>query len=139
MTPADASPSRNTRPPADRTPATASPRLQSVLSRALIWSVAISAVVTLSGIGLHLAHHVADRVALGTFESQPEAMRSLTQIFTGALRLEARPVMQLGLALLIATPIVRVFFALIVFAVQRDRLYAVISGLVLLLLLAGFL
>lgn len=116
-----------------------SPRLQSTLSRALIWGVAISALVTLSGIGMYLARHAGDRVALGTFQPQPDALRSLTRIVMGALRLEARPLMQLGLALLIATPIARVFFSLIVFAAQRDRLYSAISGLVLLLLLAGFL
>ena len=44
-----------------------------------------------------------------------------------------------GLVLLIATPVVRVAFMLIAFVVQRDRVYAAISGLVLALLLYGLL
>jgi uncharacterized membrane protein len=39
--------------------------------------------------------------------------------------------MQLGLLLLIATPVARVAFSLAAFAVQRDRLYVVVTLVVL--------
>jgi len=57
----------------------------------------------------------------------------------GALALDSNAIVQLGLVLLIATPVVRVAFMLIAFVVQRDRVYVAISGLVLALLLYGLL
>lgn len=50
-------------------------------------------------------------------------------------------VLQLGLLLLILTPVVRVTVTVVLFALQRDWIFATISGLVLALLtlgLAGF-
>jgi uncharacterized membrane protein len=44
---------------------------------------------------------------------------------------------QLGLLLLIATPVARVAVAIVGFALERDRLYTVISLIVLLILLAS--
>ena len=40
-------------------------------------------------------------------------------------------IMQLGLLLLIATPVARVAFSLFAFAIQRDRLYVVVTLAVL--------
>jgi uncharacterized membrane protein len=44
---------------------------------------------------------------------------------------------QLGLVLLIMTPIARVLFTLVAFIIQRDRLYILITSVVLALLLYG--
>jgi uncharacterized membrane protein len=44
---------------------------------------------------------------------------------------------QLGLVLLIATPVARVALTLGAFLVQRDRLYMVLTAIVLVLLLVG--
>jgi uncharacterized membrane protein len=47
----------------------------------------------------------------------------------------ARGIMQLGLLLLIATPVARVIFSAIVFAVEKDRMYLLFTLLVLFVLL----
>jgi uncharacterized membrane protein len=44
---------------------------------------------------------------------------------------------QLGLVLLIATPVARVALTFVAFLVRRDRLYAALSLLVLMLLVYG--
>jgi uncharacterized membrane protein len=44
---------------------------------------------------------------------------------------------QIGILLLIATPILRVAFSLIGFALERDRKYVMITAIVLTLLLCG--
>ncbi len=49
--------------------------------------------------------------------------------------MEPRSVIQLGLLLLIATPIARVAFSVVAFAVQRDRVYVGLSAVVLAVLL----
>ena len=48
-------------------------------------------------------------------------------------------IVQLGLLLLIATPVARVAFTLVAFAIQRDRMYVLVTTIVLALLLYGLL
>jgi uncharacterized membrane protein len=55
------------------------------------------------------------------------------------LALRGRGIIQLGLVLLIATPVARVAFLIYAFARQGDRLYAVIASIVLALLVYGLL
>ena len=52
---------------------------------------------------------------------------------------DATAAIQLGILLLVATPICRVIFAVIGFLLERDRLYVVVSLTVLAVLLAGVL
>jgi len=47
-------------------------------------------------------------------------------------------IIQLGILLLIATPVARVAFALIAFAIERDKLYVAVSLTVLSVLLLSF-
>jgi uncharacterized membrane protein len=44
-------------------------------------------------------------------------------------------IIQLGLLLLIATPVVRVIFALVGFLLERDKLYTLVSAVVLAILI----
>jgi uncharacterized membrane protein len=44
---------------------------------------------------------------------------------------------QLGVILLIATPVARVALTLVAFAVQRDRIYVALTAVVLIVLLYG--
>ena len=73
------------------------------------------------------------------FRSEPSDLRSVTGIVAGALRGSPRNLIQLGLLLLIATPIARVGFSVFAFAVQRDRLYIVITLVVLVVLFSSLL
>jgi uncharacterized membrane protein len=50
-----------------------------------------------------------------------------------------RGLIQLGLLLLIATPIARVAFSIVGFAIERDRLYVVFTLIVLAILLFSLL
>ena len=51
--------------------------------------------------------------------------------------MDSRSVIQLGLVLLIATPIARVLLAFVAFTLGRDRVYMLISGIVLAVLAAS--
>jgi uncharacterized membrane protein len=94
--------------------------------------VSISAAVVLLGGVLYLfretplpdyAHFRADRLT------------TVASVFHGVARLDASSVIQLGILLLIATPVVRVVFCVVGFARQRDRLYVAVSALVLAILI----
>ena len=73
------------------------------------------------------------------FQSEPPSLRSLHGIFAGALTLDARGLLQLGILLLIAIPIIRVTAFILSFLGQRDWLYSLISVVVLGVLLFSFL
>lgn len=70
-----------------------------------------------------------------TFRGEPQDLRSVMGVLGGVLRLQPRCVIQLGLLLLISTPIARVAFSVVAFAVQRDRIYVALSVVVLTVLL----
>ena len=53
--------------------------------------------------------------------------------------MSARAIIQLGLLLLIATPVARVLFSAIAFALERDSMYVVITLIVLAILLYSLL
>ncbi|MDQ2773857.1 MAG: DUF1634 domain-containing protein, partial [Acidobacteriota bacterium] len=53
----------------------------------------------------------------------------------GAVHLRARSIIQFGILLLIATPILRVAFSLVGFAMERDKAYVLITTVVLAILL----
>jgi uncharacterized membrane protein len=66
--------------------------------------------------------------------------QTLGQVWAGLLVLHPQAIITLGLLLLIATPIMRVAVSIVVFALERDRRFVVITVLVLaILLLSNFL
>jgi uncharacterized membrane protein len=77
-------------------------------------------------------------VAYSRFSGGPASLRTVGGIVAGALSFDSRSIIQLGLLLLIATPVARVVFALIAFTLQRDRKYMLISAIVLAVLITGF-
>lgn len=73
------------------------------------------------------------------FRGEPAGLMSLRGVLAGVGRLESQAIVQLGLILLIATPVARVLVSLVAFALQRDRLYVTITAIVLAVLLFSFL
>ena len=113
--------------------------VEQLIGRFLQFGVMLAASVVLVGGTLVLVQHGSAPVSYTVFHSAPQQLRTIGGIVRGALALDSKAIVQLGLVLLIATPVVRVAFMLIAFVVQRDRVYAAISGLVLALLLYGLL
>ena len=64
---------------------------------------------------------------------------SPAEIATNALHGRARSIIQLGLLLLIATPVARVVLAAVGFAFERDRFYVFVSLIVFAVLLYSLL
>jgi uncharacterized membrane protein len=113
--------------------------IEQLIGRFLQFGVMLAAVVVLVGATLLLVQHGGAPVAYSVFQSEPAQLRTIGGIVRGALALDSKAIVQLGLVLLIATPVVRVAFMLIAFIVQRDRTYMAISALVLALLLYSLL
>jgi uncharacterized membrane protein len=113
--------------------------VEQVVGRMLQLGVLLAAVVVLIGAVMLLWQHGSKPVSYVTFTGEPEALRSVAGILRGAMSMQSHAIVQLGLLLLIATPIARVALTLVAFAIQRDRTYVVITLIVLALLLYGLL
>ena len=109
--------------------------LPMLLGYALHVGVITAAVVVLLGGIIYLVRHGAASPHYDVFRGEPSDLRSVTGIFLDVFSLSGRGVIQLGLLLLIATPVVRVFLSLLAFLRQHDWTYVLVSLIVLSLLL----
>ncbi len=111
--------------------------VEQLVGRLLQVGVLLAALVVVVGGGLVLVQHGHDPAAFSVFHGQPELLTSVGAIVGGAFAGNSAAIVQLGLLLLIATPVARVAFTLVAFALQRDRTYVFITMIVLALLLYG--
>lgn len=100
--------------------------------------VLLSALVLLVGGGVYLWRHGTqpppDR---HRFHPMAESYSRPADIFRAAAHGEGRSVIQIGVMLLIATPLLRVLFTAVAFAFRRDFMYVLIPLLVLGVLIFG--
>lgn len=96
-------------------------------------TVVAGTVILLGGI-LLLVQHGHAVTSFHTFTGEPASLRFVSQIASGALHGSAPAVVQLGILLLIATPVLRVVFIGIGYAVERDWLYVSVALIVLAIL-----
>ncbi|MDR2425458.1 MAG: DUF1634 domain-containing protein [Prevotellaceae bacterium] len=60
-----------------------------------------------------------------------DSLRSISGIFDGILKFNGASIIQLGVVILIATPILRIVFSSITFIIEKDWLYVAITITVL--------
>lgn len=101
--------------------------------------VILAAVVALGGGILLLLRHGSETSDHAVFRGVAGGLDSVGGVLAGAVALQAHAIVQLGLLLLIATPIARVALSLVAFVHQHDGLYVAITTIVLTLLLYGLL
>jgi uncharacterized membrane protein len=110
-------------------------RLQVILGNLLRIGVLTAAGVVLVGGALYLICHGAAVPNYHAFRGEPKDLCSMRGILGDVSTGSSRGIIQLGLLVLIATPVMRVAMSLVAFAKQRDRTYVVVSLTVLVLLL----
>lgn len=96
--------------------------------------IGAGAVVLVGGI-IYLVRYGALLPDYRVFRGEPTDLRSVTGIVKDALALHGRAVIQLGLLLLVATPVARVAFSVLAFARERDRTYLIVTLIVLTVLI----
>lgn len=108
--------------------------MNSVIGWILQGGVMLSSAVICAGIVLWI-------VRIGQHQSQQLLVFPHTpgEVWSGLLALHPQAVIALGLLLLLATPVVRVFASIFAFALENDRRYVAITTLVLAILLVSFL
>ena len=114
-------------------------RIEVIIGLLLRVGVLLSAAVVLFGGVVYEVRHGKEIVNYTTFHGEPEALKSIPAVVEGVISFRARAIIQLGLLLLIATPIARVLFSAFAFAIDKDYLYVGITLLVLAILLYSLL
>ena len=97
----------------------------------LRFGVIVSAVVTLAGGVWRLAQSGSGIPDYRIFHGEPAELRSVGGVLRGVAAGHSADLIQLGLLLLIATPIARVAFSVYAFAAERDLTYVIITLIVL--------
>ena len=110
-------------------------RVENIVGGMLRVGVIVSALVVLAGAIVFLAGHWSEPANYRVFRGEPSELRHFRGIIHATLVGRGRAMIQFGLLLLIATPIARVAFSMFGFAEEKDRMYVVFTGIVLVVLL----
>jgi uncharacterized membrane protein len=114
-------------------------QLERVMGNLLRAGVLLAAAVVLVGGIMYLAQRGREPADYREFHGVPEELRSPIGIMREASHLQSRGLIQLGLLLLVATPVARVAFTIYAFLRQHDYTYVVVALIVLGILLYGLL
>lgn len=120
---------------AARNTSTQDKRIDEIIGTLLRSGVILAAAVVLVGGIFYLARYGSSVPQYGVFRAEASDLRHITGILRDAWGLHARGIIQLGLVLLIATPVARVVFTVFAFAYERDWTYVAVTLIVLALLL----
>ncbi|SRR5579884_350694 len=106
-------------------------QMEKIIGNLLRIGVIIAAAMVFIGGVLYLIHYGTISPDYRVFRGEPSDLRRLSGIVTDTFSLRSRGIIQLGLLLLIATPVARVVFSVFGFALQRDYTYVIVTLIVL--------
>lgn len=109
--------------------------LEASLATVLTAGTALAAAVLLVGLVVYLLRDHGTQLDFKTFVARRQS--GVFGVFRDAAQMDGASVMQLGLVLLILTPVTRVLFTLLAFLYKRDWMYVVVTAIVLSVLLYG--
>lgn len=110
-------------------------QVEEIVGNLLRGGVILAAVVVVVGGILYLARHGGAIPHYRVFHGEPADLRSVSGIVTDAWSWQSRGIIQLGLLLLVATPVARVAFSVFAFMQERDLTYVMVTLIVLAVLL----
>jgi len=112
--------------------------LERFIGNLLRYGVLASSAVVLAGGIVYLFRHGAQIPQYHEFKGEPRKMREPALMWEAIWHGEGRPLIQMGLLILIATPIARIVVSCIGYLLEKDYLYAVLTVIVLLVILLNF-
>ena len=108
-------------------------QVEEFIGQVLRAGVLLSCAVTIVGIVLYLWHSSSVLPDYRVFHAAKGKL--LANLLPNAFHGNPIAIIQVGILLLIATPVARVAFLVGAFALERDRMYVAVSGIVLAILL----
>ena len=110
-------------------------RIENIIAQLLRAGVLTAALVVIGGAIPYLASNPRARANYRIYHGETSELKTVHGIVHSAFSGHALAIMQLGLLLLIATPIARVVFSVFAFAREDDRMYVAFTLIVLAVLL----
>jgi uncharacterized membrane protein len=101
------------------------------IGQQLRWGVISASIIAFIGGIIYLFSHGQGLPEYTQFTGAPLYTRHLPGIIHGVLQLDGLAIIQLGVVVLLATPITRIAFSVLAFAMERDVMYVVITLIVL--------
>lgn len=108
-----------------------------LVGKLLRTGVVTASVIALLGGVVYLIRHGAQTPQYSIFRGAPVPLRHLPGIIHGVFSFSGSAIIQLGVVVLLATPILRVFFSAVAFASEGDFLYVIITLIVLGIIVFG--
>ena len=105
--------------------------MEVIMGNLLRAGVILSAFVVTTGGIIFLSRHGAQKPNYHFFQSEPQGLRTIAGIWKTTFQGRGQSLIQLGLLLLIATPIARIIFSIIGYLLEKDYLYVLITLIVL--------
>jgi uncharacterized membrane protein len=110
-----------------------------VISWILRGGIFLSMAFVLVGGAIFIYRHGHSITDYRVFKGVPYFIHDTGGIIQGVFNIKGQAIIQLGIILLIATPIIRVVFSAIGFLLEKDYLYTFITLLVLLIIVGSML
>ena len=110
-------------------------QMEQIIGRLLQVGVLLAAAVVLLGGVLYLVQSGGSPASYRSFYAQRAAFTGFAPILEGVIHLDATAIIELGLLLLIATPVARVIFSVFAFWREKDWTYVAVTCVVLVVLL----
>lgn len=111
--------------------------IQQIIGWILRLGVIVSMLIVFVGGCVYLYRHGSETVHYGEFVGIPGFVHSASGIWHGILTFRGRAIIQAGIILLIAIPVIRIIFSAIGFVLEKDWLYTGITLLVLFIIVAS--
>jgi uncharacterized membrane protein len=111
-------------------------KIEQIIGVLLRVGVSMSAALVFAAGVAYLWQNHGARVSYQQFHGETAELTSVAGVVRGAASLDALALMQLGLLILVATPVARVLFAAFAFTLERDWLYVIVSLIVFAVLMA---
>ncbi len=112
-----------------------------LVARLLRWGVSLSMAIVVLGLITMCVRRPQDAYSYAALArlTGPHAAfpHSLPEIARGVVGLHGQAIMALGLVLLILTPVARVAASVVGFALERDRVFALVTAIVLAVLVVS--
>jgi uncharacterized membrane protein len=109
-------------------------RMDQIMAVLLRSGVSLAAGLVFIGGIVYLSRHDLPTIDYRLFQGEPQELRTVGGILREAAKFHGRGLIQLGLLVLIATPVARVLFSVFAFVYEKDWTYMAITMIVLALL-----
>lgn len=117
-------------------------QIEQTVGNLLRVGLAIATIVTAFGGAIYLYNHGSEATDYRVFHGEPADLRGIPGIISLTREWRGRGFIQLGLLILLATPVARVAFSIVAFAEQRDWFYVgvtvVVFGVLMFSIFGGY-